>query len=78
MTTVEPDATGANGGMEYLLRGVDVHDPYPLWQSLLDAAPVVAPDGSSALLSRHADCDAVLRSHRSSTTDDPGQMSQDR
>ena len=48
--------------LEDLLDGVDVVDPYPLWQSLLDGGPVVAPDGAFALLSRHADCDAVLRS----------------
>ncbi len=48
--------------MDDLLAGVDVVDPYPLWQSLLDAGPVVAPDGSFALLSSHAHCDAVLRS----------------
>ena len=47
--------------MDELLSTVDVVDPYPLWQSLLDAGPVVAPDGSFALLSSHADCDAVLR-----------------
>lgn len=48
--------------MEDLLQSVDVVDPYPLWQSLLDAGPVVAPDGAFALLSSHAHCDAVLRS----------------
>ena len=48
--------------MDDLLSTVDVVDPYPLWQSLLDAGPVVAPDGSFALLSSHAHCDAVLRS----------------
>lgn len=47
--------------MEDLLSTVDVVDPYPLWQSLLDAGPIVAPDGSFALLSSHAHCDAVLR-----------------
>ena len=51
-----------NGGMEDLLAGIDVVDPYPVWQSLLDTGPVHAPDGSFALLSSHADCDAVLRS----------------
>jgi hypothetical protein len=34
-----------------LLADVDVVDPYPLWQSLLDGGPVVAPDGAFALLS---------------------------
>jgi cytochrome P450 len=48
--------------MDDLLATVDVVDPYPLWQSLLDGGPVVAPDGSFALLSSHAHCDAVLRS----------------
>ena len=48
--------------MEDLLADVDVVDPYPLWQSLLDAGPVVSPDGQFALLSSHAHCDAVLRS----------------
>ncbi len=48
--------------MDDLLSTVDVVDPYPLWQSLLDAGPVVSPDGAFALLSSHADCDAVLRS----------------
>ena len=61
MTTATPD-TAPGGGLEDLLQGVDVVDPYPLWQSLLEAGPVVAPDGTFALLSRHADCDAVLRS----------------
>jgi cytochrome P450 len=59
MTTTE---TAPGGGLEDLLQEVDVVDPYPLWQSLLEAGPVVAPDGTFALLSRHADCDAVLRS----------------
>ena len=51
-----------SGGMEDLLAGIDVVDPYPVWQSLLETGPVHAPDGSFALLSSHADCDAVLRS----------------
>jgi cytochrome P450 len=50
------------GGLEGLLGSVDVADPYPLWQSLLDAGPVVSPDGAFALLSSHADCDDLLRS----------------
>ncbi len=53
--------------LEDLVRAVDVADPYPVWQSLLDGGPVVAPDGSFALLSSHADCDAVLRSGRFSS-----------
>ena len=48
--------------VEDLLGGVPVVDPYPLWQSLLDGGPVVAPDGAFALLSAHEHCDALLRS----------------
>jgi cytochrome P450 len=48
--------------MDDMLGAVDVVDPYPLWQSLLDGGPVVAADGSFALLSSHEHCDAVLRS----------------
>jgi cytochrome P450 len=48
--------------MDDMLGAVDVVDPYPLWQSLLDAGPVVSPDGSFALLSSHQHCDDVLRS----------------
>ena len=48
--------------LEDLLATVDVADPYPLWQSLLESGPVVTPDSSFALLSSHAHCDAVLRS----------------
>ena len=54
--------TTATGGVEDLLGGIDVADPYPLWQSLLDSGPLVAPDGAFALLSSHAHCDALLRS----------------
>lgn len=54
-------------GLADLLDAVDVVDPYPLWQSLLASGPVVAPDGSFALLSSHADCDAVLRSTKVSS-----------
>ena len=60
------DATPGTG-LADLLSAVDVVDPYPLWQSLLDGGPVVAPDGSFALLSSHADCDAVLRSTKVSS-----------
>lgn len=49
-------------GMEEMLAAVDVADPYPLWQSLLEAGPLVMPDGSFALLTRHQDIDEVLRS----------------
>ena len=48
--------------LEDLVRNIDVADPYPVWQSLLDRGPIVAPDGSFALLTSHAHCDAVLRS----------------
>ena len=44
-----------------LLNEIDVVDPYPLWQSLLDGPPQVAADGSFALVTRHADCAALLR-----------------
>ena len=44
-----------------LLDSIDVVDPYPLWQSLLDGPPTVAPDGSFALVTRHADCEELLR-----------------
>lgn len=48
--------------LEDLVRNIDVADPYPVWQSLLDRGPIVAPDGSFALLTSHEHCDAVLRS----------------
>jgi cytochrome P450 len=48
--------------LEDLVRNIDVVDPYPVWQSLLDRGPIVAPDGSFALLTAHEHCDAVLRS----------------
>ncbi|GAC1611679.1 MAG: cytochrome P450 [Mycobacteriales bacterium] len=44
-----------------LLSSIDVVDPYPLWQALLDGPPQVAPDGSFALITRLADCAALLR-----------------
>jgi cytochrome P450 len=44
-----------------LLSGIDVVDPYPLWQGLLDGPPQIAPDGSFALITRLADCAALLR-----------------
>jgi cytochrome P450 len=44
-----------------LLDGIDVVDPYPLWQSLLDGPPQVAPDGSFALVTSHAQCAELLR-----------------
>jgi cytochrome P450 len=44
-----------------LLSAIDVVDPYPLWQSLLDAPAQLAPDGSFALVTRHADCAELLR-----------------
>lgn len=43
------------------LAAIDVVDPYPLWQSLLEGPPQVAEDGSFALLTRHADCAELLR-----------------
>jgi cytochrome P450 len=48
--------------LEDLVRNIDVVDPYPVWQQLLDRGPIVAPDGSFALLTAHEHCDAVLRS----------------
>jgi hypothetical protein len=44
-----------------LLAAIDVVDPYPLWQSLLDAPAQLAEDGSFALVTRHADCAELLR-----------------
>jgi cytochrome P450 len=44
-----------------LLTAVDVVDPYPLWQSLLDAPPQISEDGLFALVTRHADCAELLK-----------------
>lgn len=44
-----------------LLDSIDVTDPYPLWKSLLDGPPQLAPDGSFALVTGLADCAALLR-----------------
>jgi cytochrome P450 len=44
-----------------LLAAIDVVDPYPLWQSLLDGPPQVAADGSFALVTRLEDCAELLR-----------------
>jgi cytochrome P450 len=44
-----------------LLADIDVVDPYPLWQMLLDAPPHVAEDGSFALVTSLEDCNALLR-----------------
>jgi cytochrome P450 len=44
-----------------LLAAIDVVDPYPLWQALLDGPPQVAPDGSLALVTGQADCAELLR-----------------
>src|SRR3954468_13828850 len=44
-----------------LLTAVDVDDPYPLWQSLLDAPPQISEDGMFALVTRHADCAELLK-----------------
>jgi cytochrome P450 len=44
-----------------LLTAVDVVDPYPLWQSLLDAPPYLSEDGMFALVTRHADCAELLK-----------------
>ncbi len=44
-----------------LLADIDVVDPYPLWQSLLEGPPHVAPDGSFALVTSLEQCAALLR-----------------
>src|SRR3954452_5115191 len=44
-----------------LLTAVDVVDPYPLWQSLLDPPPQISEDGMFALVTRHADCAELLK-----------------
>jgi cytochrome P450 len=44
-----------------LLTAVDVVDPYPLWQSLLEAPPYLSEDGLFALVTRHADCAELLK-----------------
>ncbi|MEO6205725.1 MAG: cytochrome P450 [Mycobacteriales bacterium] len=44
-----------------LLSGVDVVDPYPLWQTLLEGPPQVAEDGSFALVTSLEQCAALLR-----------------
>src|SRR3954447_15898442 len=44
-----------------LLTSIDVVDPYPVWQSLLDAPPQISEDGLFALVTRHADCAELLR-----------------
>ena len=44
-----------------LLTAVDVVDPYPLWESLLDAPPYLSEDGMFALVTRHADCAELLK-----------------
>jgi len=44
-----------------LLADIDVVDPYPLWQALLDGPPHVAPDGSFALVTGLTECAALLR-----------------
>ncbi len=44
-----------------LLAGIDVIDPYPLWQTLLDGPPHVAEDGSFALVTSLAQCAELLR-----------------
>ena len=49
-------------GLAALLASIDVADPYPTWERLRAAGPVVAPDGSFAVVSSYADCDAILRS----------------
>lgn len=56
-----------------LLEDIDVVDPYPVWQALLDGPPTIADDGSFAIVTGLADCNALLRhpdmssDHRNST-----------
>lgn len=50
-----------------LLADIDVVDPYPLWQALLDGPPHVAPDGGFALVTDLARCAALLRDPRMSS-----------
>jgi len=58
---------------EDLLAGIDVVDPYPLWQALLDGPPQLSEDGSFALVTALEDCSELLRhpamssDHRNST-----------
>lgn len=44
-----------------LLREIDVVDPYPVWQALADGPPLVASDGSFAVVTGLAECAALLR-----------------
>ena len=56
-----------------LLEGIDVVDPYPLWQTFLDGPPTLSEDGTFALVTRLEDCSELLRhpemssDHRNST-----------
>ncbi len=50
-----------------LLSGIDVVDPYPVWQALLDGPPQVAPDGTFALVTDLALCAELLRDPRMSS-----------
>ena len=44
-----------------LLDDIDVVDPYPVWQALLDGPPTIADDGSFAIVTGLEDCNALLR-----------------
>jgi cytochrome P450 len=56
-----------------LLEDIDVVDPYPVWQALLEGPPTIAEDGSFAIVTGLEDCNALLRhpdmssDHRNST-----------
>ena len=50
-----------------LLVNIDVVDPYPLWQALLDGPPHVSPDGAFALVTDLTQCAALLRDPRMSS-----------
>jgi cytochrome P450 len=56
-----------------LLNEIDVVDPYPVWQALLEGPPQVAPDGSFAIVTGLEQCNELLRhpdmssDHRNST-----------
>ena len=50
-----------------LLADIDVVDPYPLWQALLEGPPHVAADGSLALVTDLTQCAALLRDPRMSS-----------
>ena len=60
--TEASSATAPEPSFTDLLSEIDVVDPYPVWQALLDGPPVVDPGGAFAILTRAEDCAAVLKS----------------